>query len=309
MTIRVPRFMLVFALLFAAAAAAGLSSDVASSAPQTAGEAQKRGETLRKRALENLPQPGSKRQAPTAIDTTEKVEADVSTRTIAVTSGFTGTEIIVFGAVDNSRQEAAEAGYYDIVIAIEGASTPLAVRKKSKHRRTLDQHRHGHVRGRAELLCHRFDAAGRGDRRRAHSRAECHRPAVRTNGSGCKNGRVARAGNAQGLQGRDREAQAEGGAVREERLCRGLHRAQLVPQFDRSARECAVGQLSARVYLFRQGEIISTYSTRVKLEREGVERLLHRFATHHPLWYGLFTVAVAMLAGLVGSWLFPRKMA
>ena len=61
----------------------------------------------------------------------ETVHADVSTRRIAVTSTFSGTGIIVFGAVDNSRQTSAESGLYDVVIVISGAPTRLVARKKS----------------------------------------------------------------------------------------------------------------------------------------------------------------------------------
>ena len=39
---------------------------------------------------------------------------------LAVTSSFNGTEIVIFGAVDNSQQPSAEAGYYDVVIVVEG---------------------------------------------------------------------------------------------------------------------------------------------------------------------------------------------
>ena len=62
----------------------------------------------------------------------ETVQADVSTRNVAVTSSFTGTEIVVFGAVDNSRQPGAEAVLYDIVVVIEGTPNRIAVRKKSQ---------------------------------------------------------------------------------------------------------------------------------------------------------------------------------
>ena len=34
----------------------------------------------------------------------EAVQADVSTRTVGITSNFTGTEIIVFGAISNARE-------------------------------------------------------------------------------------------------------------------------------------------------------------------------------------------------------------
>ena len=69
--------------------------------------------------------------APLPASAKETVEADVSTRTIAVTSAFTGTEIVVFGSVVNSRQPSAEAGYYDVIVVLEGMATPLTVRRKA----------------------------------------------------------------------------------------------------------------------------------------------------------------------------------
>ena len=61
----------------------------------------------------------------------ESVQADVSARTVAVTSSFSGTEIVIFGAVDNSQQPSAESGYYDIVIVVEGVPGRQVVRRKS----------------------------------------------------------------------------------------------------------------------------------------------------------------------------------
>jgi uncharacterized protein (TIGR02186 family) len=67
-----------------------------------------------------------------------------------------------------------------------------------------------------------------------------------------------------------------------------------------------VGPLTARVYLFREGELLSTFTTSVRLEREGVELLLYRFAMHYPLLYGIFAVVVAVGAGLLASTGFRR---
>ena len=58
----------------------------------------------------------------------EAVEADVSTRSVAITSSFTGTEILIFGTVENSKQPTAEAGYYDIAVVIEGPGEALIAR-------------------------------------------------------------------------------------------------------------------------------------------------------------------------------------
>ena len=60
------------------------------------------------------------------------MEADVSTRTIAVTSGYSGAEILVFGTIENSRQPSAESGFYDVVVVVEGAPEALMVRKKGR---------------------------------------------------------------------------------------------------------------------------------------------------------------------------------
>jgi uncharacterized protein (TIGR02186 family) len=67
-----------------------------------------------------------------------------------------------------------------------------------------------------------------------------------------------------------------------------------------------VGPLVGRVYLFRGGRLLSTYTAKVNLQREGVERFLHSFAMNQPWLYGLFTVAVAVSAGLLASTVLQR---
>ena len=66
--------------------------------------------------------------AATAGPAKESVEADASTRQVAITSSYTGTEILVFGTVENSVQPSAEAGTYDVVVVVEGAAAPVVVR-------------------------------------------------------------------------------------------------------------------------------------------------------------------------------------
>src|SRR5436309_4729714 len=80
------------------------------------------------------------RQPPVAQppqDPVETVEADVSTRSVEVTTGFTGHEILVFGAIDNSQQpesrgqDQSGGAYYDVVVVVEGTPYPVVVRRKS----------------------------------------------------------------------------------------------------------------------------------------------------------------------------------
>ena len=67
-----------------------------------------------------------------------------------------------------------------------------------------------------------------------------------------------------------------------------------------------VGPLVARVFLFRDGEVISAHIARVTLERAGLERLLHNFAFRYPFSYGIFAVMLAVLFGLLASAYFRR---
>jgi uncharacterized protein (TIGR02186 family) len=68
-----------------------------------------------------------------------------------------------------------------------------------------------------------------------------------------------------------------------------------------------VGPLTARVYLFRQGALLSQYTARVNLTREGLERFLYDAAIRYPLLYGIMTVTLAVGAGLLASAVFRRS--
>ena len=67
-----------------------------------------------------------------------------------------------------------------------------------------------------------------------------------------------------------------------------------------------VGPFETRVYLFRDEQLLSQYSARLNLEREGLERHLHAFAFGFPALYGLMTVAIAVAAGLLASTMFRK---
>jgi uncharacterized protein (TIGR02186 family) len=236
----------------------------------------------------------------------EKVEADVSTRSIAVTSGFTGTEIIVFGTVDNSRQPSAEAGYYDIVVVVEGGAAPLIARRKSNV---------------AGLWINTASAAFTSVPSyyaitSTRPLEEIADPAIlEQNAIGLENVRLTpAAGAADELTAAElKDYRAAVVRIKEEEdlflrddygvafIGRSLFRSsvELPPNVP-------VGPLTAHVYLFREGELLSTFTTSVKLEREGIELVLYHFAMNYPLLYGIFAVVVAVGAGLLASTGFRR---
>ena len=68
----------------------------------------------------------------------------------------------------------------------------------------------------------------------------------------------------------------------------------------------ARGQYNVEVYLFRDGEVVSAQSTPLFIDQTGIERRLFNLANNAPLAYGLICVFMAMLLGWISSVLFRR---
>lgn len=235
----------------------------------------------------------------------ESVQADVSTRNVAVTSSFTGTEIVVFGAIDNSRQATAEAGIYDVVIVIEGVSSTVTARKKDRvggiwintdaiafnnvpsyyaiaSTRPLEE-----VSTEATLIGYEvgFD----------HVRMEPDTRRTRPSAQALREFRnaVIRIRKKDGLYVEEPHGVAFIG--------KSLFRATIA-----LPATVQVGPFETRVYLFKSERLISQYNVRINLEREGLERYLHDFAYNRSFLYGLATVVLALFAGWAASAIFSK---
>lgn len=235
----------------------------------------------------------------------ETVHADVSTRRIAVTSTFSGTGIIVFGAVDNSRQMSAEAGLYDVVIVISGAPSRLTARKKSNvgglwinTSSTIFTSVPSYY---AITSTRPIEEVASEDVLKSSGIGfdfvpmTLHRSASSLTAAEIREWRDA----VVRLKRRDRLYQQDEYGVAF--VGRSLFRA----AFDMPA-TVTVGAFETRVYLFKEGELLSTYTTKLNLEREGIEQFIHRFAFGHPFFYGVFTVMIAVGAGMLASYAFSR---
>jgi uncharacterized protein (TIGR02186 family) len=237
----------------------------------------------------------------------ESVQADVSARNVAVTSSFNGTEIVIFGAVDNSQQPSAESGYYDVVIVVEGVPGRLTVRKKSDvaglwlntSSATFDLVPSYYAIASTRPL----DEITSEDFRSVHGMGFHHlrfKPAF---------------GQAEGLSTEDVNAfrdaiirlkKKEGLYVQDQYGVAFIGRSLFRSTIELPA-NVTVGPFDTRVYLFRDEKLLSQYSVRLNLEREGLERHLHAFAFSLPLLYGVMTVAIALAAGLLASTVFRKS--
>jgi len=258
---------------------------VAREAPHTRAEEVKR-----------LQQPGAR----------ESVQADVSARNVAVTSSFNGIEIVIFGAVDNSQQPSAESGYYDVLIVVEGVPGRIVARRKNNvaglwlntASATFDlvpsYYAIASTRPIDEITTEEFRAShGVGFQHLRFTPAFGQTQALSTEDLKQFREAIIRLKEKQGLYIQDN--------FRVAFIGKSLFRATIeLPA------NVTVGPFETRVYLFHQENLLSQYTVRLNLEREGVERYLHRFAFGYPTLYGLMTVTIAVAAGFLASTMFRK---
>lgn len=251
--------------------------------------------------------------APAATPTRQRevVHADISTRSVRVTSSFTGTEIIVFGSIEHGRPEhAASEDLYDVVIVLEGTPQKLVARRKSN------------VVGlwiNTDSLT--FESVP------SYYAISSSRPldeiadpiVLRNNDIGFEHVRMQPiSGWETGITTSDLRKFKE--AVIRIKTNSGLYvqndygvvfvgGASLFRTTIDLPANVPVGNLNARVLLFRKGQMLSQFKSQVRMQREGIERYMHDFAFGYPLLYGIAAVIIAAGAGLAASSYFNRGRA
>ena len=61
------------------------------------------------------------------------------------------------------------------------------------------------------------------------------------------------------------------------------------------------GNYRARIFLMRNGKVTDSDTVPIRVEKVGIERWIYRLAIHQPFWYGLMSLTLAMAAGLIAS--------
>lgn len=68
-----------------------------------------------------------------------------------------------------------------------------------------------------------------------------------------------------------------------------------------------VGEYTADVYLFRNGQPVALRSIGLDVHKAGLERIIYNFAYEHSMLYGLVAVALALLFGWGAAAIFSRR--
>lgn len=227
--------------------------------------------------------------------------AGLSQDIIQITSNYTGTDIVAFGAIENMNVMTA-AGPMDIVVAVRGPDGDMIVRKKERVAGIWLNNHGVEMRGiptyyyvastrplstiAPEETLKRYElgldeVAPRSTSARTSEIAEPYREALVRH---------------QLIDGLYNE---NAGGV--EFLSPTLFRARVPVPAD-----VPRGQYTVQVYLFRDGNVVSAQSTPLYVDQTGLERRLFNFAHQSPLAYGVSTVLMATMLGWLSSTLFRR---
>jgi uncharacterized protein (TIGR02186 family) len=236
----------------------------------------------------------------------ERLVADLSQYQIAITSQFTGAEIILFGVVEGAPEiaEEEEDAPRDIAVIVRGPLADVTVRRKERvagiwinrsavrfmevpgfyfvaSTRPLADIASEATRARLAMGLDQLGVPAQPETAEPDMVAEFHAAMIRN-------------------KKQDQLFIEEPGGV----VFRGasLFRASVpLPA------HVPVGHYQVEVYLLREGAVVNAQTSRLFIDKSGLERDIYRMANDRPLLYGIMAVLLAAVAGWTASLIFrPR---
>ena len=226
----------------------------------------------------------------------EELVSGLSQDVVEITSNYTGTDLTVFGAIERPSDTAID----DIVVVVRGPDAPITVRRKDRIAGVWMNTARARLMGMpsyyflastrplekiapAEIL-RRYDLGLDNLRPETALSDGSILPYIRA---------LVRAESKRGLY-----VQNNAGVEMQSATLFRV-RVPIPAQVPR-------GSYSVRVYLFRDGTVISAQSTPLFVDQTGLERRIYAYAHEWPLSYGLWTVLMAVLLGWISSLIFRR---
>jgi uncharacterized protein (TIGR02186 family) len=227
--------------------------------------------------------------------------AGLSQDIIQITSNYTGTDIVAFGAIENMNVMTA-AGPLDIVVAVRGPDADITVRKKERVA-GIWLNNHGVVM--RAIPSYYYVASTRPLSASAPEdtlrRYELGLDLVEPDSTTARTPAIAEPYRQALVRHKLIEGLYNENAGGVEFLSPTLFRARVPVPAD-----VPRGQYNVQVYLFRDGNVVSAQSTPLYVDQTGLERRLFNFAHQEPFAYGISTVLMAAALGWLSSLVFRR---
>ncbi len=240
----------------------------------------------------------------------ERMVTDLSRHVIEITSKFSGTELLIFGAIERNIPQ-KEGGHgiviegtdYDIIVVVQSARRDMVIRRKEQI---------GPVwANRESLTLKNIQGFYALTSTRAIDQILSHKELVRR-GIGLKQLKVefeepASAGEAAGFRAGFIRNMKEKKLYNQQEGTISILDGILFRAILEFPANMPVGDYQVDVYLIRDGEILLAEQSPLEVGKTGLERFIFRFANIFPASYGIIAVLVALLAGWLGGFM-SRKM-
>jgi len=230
----------------------------------------------------------------------ESVVAGLSQHSVSLTTGFSGSQLFVYGAVKRIAEDAADEAPLDIIITIKGPSGPIQVRKKVRTTGIW-------VNGRGVQIDEApsfYAVASTGPIREILSHTDELRHRIGLD-------QVIRLIDAPTWV-EDREEYRS--AVARIRAAEGLYsiRPGTVNIVENTLFETRIelpadlteGDYKARIFLLRDKQVLDVFADTIEVRRAGIGRLIYSSAREYPAMYGIVSILIALIAGWLASAFF-----
>ena len=223
----------------------------------------------------------------------QSIVTDLSTREVAISTGFTGAELLLFGATE---------GFGDIVVTVEGPKRDEIIRRKERvagiwvngtsvtfenapaYYRTaaskpLSEIAAPEVLEKLQIGSSRIDLSTRSSRG-AEAILEFREAFLRSK-------------KRQALYSED---------ISDIRIIRGRLFRSTIP----FPVNVPTGTYQVTVHLFKDGRLVSSEKTPLTVHKVGLEAKIYDFAHDHAAWYGIIAIVIALVAGWLAGVIFRK---
>ena len=229
-----------------------------------------------------------------AIAEAEQIVLGLSHDEVAITATFTGTDILIFGAVKRDTP-IPQGSPLQVLITVSGPLTPVTVRHKEQ--------RYGIWINTSSVAVDAapsfYAVATTGPLRDVLSETEDLRRsisiprAIRSIGAAVENSADYTDALIRIRAGEGQYRVLEGAVDLEQQT---LFRTQVALPAN-----LIEGNYATRIFLTRDGRVVDSFATEIAVQKVGLERWLFKLSRDFPLLYGLLSLAIAIVAGWSAS--------
>ena len=234
----------------------------------------------------------------TAPIAAEEVVLGMSHDEVAITATFDGSEILVFGAI--KRESKISPVPLQVIVAVSGPSKPLLVRRKERkfgiwvNTDTVE----------VDLAPSFYAVATSAPWDQVVTDTEDLRHKISINRAIRSVGAPMHIENAQSFSDAVMRIRKKSGLYQLRENTVAVDQQTLFRTSIEMPANLTEGNYKTRIFLTRNGQVLSHFETDIAVRKVGLERFLFTLSRENPLVYGLMSLAIAIFAGWSASAVF-----